>query len=77
MGSVLTLSVAPLLWAIAGRRTGALSTWLNRTGLAVGIIGLVWFVFFFETPIILVVLVVNVVASLVFFIALSRLLIKR
>jgi hypothetical protein len=77
VGSVLTLSAAPLLWAIEGRRTGALPTWLNRAGLVVGISGLVWLVFYFETPVILGAILVNVVASLVFFVALSRLLLRR
>lgn len=77
VGSVLTLCLAPLLWAIDGRRSGTLPTWLTRTGLFVALTGLVWFVWVFETPIILVVLLLNVVASLVFFIALARLLIRH
>lgn len=77
VGSVLTLSVAPLLWAIQGRRNGIVPTWLNRTGLVVGVSGLVWFVWFFETPVILAVLLVNVLASLVFFIAWSRFLVRQ
>lgn len=72
VGSVLTLCLAPLLWAIDGRRSGALPTWLNRTGLLVGVTGLVWFVWLYENPVLLIVLLVNVVASLVFFIALAR-----
>lgn len=71
-GSVLTLCLAPLLWAADGRRTGALPSWLSATGLVVGVTGLVWFVWLFESPLVLVVLLVNLVASLVFFITLAR-----
>jgi hypothetical protein len=72
VGSVLTLCLAPLLWAIEGRRSGTLPAWLTRAGFVVAVTGLVWFVWVYETPIILGVLLLNVVASLVFFIALAR-----
>lgn len=72
VGSILTLAVAPLLWAMDGRRTGALPKWLSGTGLLAGVTGLVWFVWLYESPITLIVLLINVVVSLVFFIALAR-----
>ena len=76
LGSVLTLCFAPLLWAIDGRRQNALPSWLIGTGVVVGVTGLVWFVWFHETPIILVALLLNLVASLVFFIPLARRLLE-
>jgi len=75
-GSILTLCVAPLLWAIEGRRTGVLSTRLSQTGFLVALSGLVWFIWFVESPAILVVLLINVIASLVYFVVLSRQLIS-
>lgn len=71
VGSILTLCVAPLLWGVEGRRTGAFSKWINLTGIIVGVSGLVWFVWFFETPALLFVMLLNAVASLVYFIGLA------
>jgi hypothetical protein len=71
VGSLLTLCVSPLLWAIDARRTGSLSTWLTRTGMFVGITGLIWTVWFIETGAVLAVLLPHVIASIVFFIGLS------
>ncbi len=72
IGSILTLCLSPLLWVVEARRTGALPTWLTRTGLVVGLSGLVWFVWLLEGPVVLAALLVNVVASLVFFVGLAR-----
>lgn len=71
VGSSLTLGVTPLLWAIEGRRTGTFSGWVNWAGLITGVTGLVWFVWFFESAVTLPVLLVNVVASLVYFVGIS------
>lgn len=75
VGSILTLGISPLLWGLTGLRSGALTPWLARTAVVVGVTGAIWFVWLFETPVVLTVLLVNVAASLVLFAGLSRKLI--
>ena len=77
IGSVLSLGVAPLLWGFESRRTGTFAPWLSWTGIVAGVTGAVWFVWFLEPPFALLVLVVNVVTSLVFFVGVSLALIAR
>lgn len=75
-GSILTLSIGPLLWSFDALRSGAVARWLAWVGVVTGVSGLVWFVWFSESGAVLAVLIVNVVGSLVYFYGLSGHLIR-
>lgn len=77
VGSILTLSFGPMLWAVEALRSGAIAKWLAWTGVVTAVSGLVWFVWLSESGVVLGVLMVNVVASLVFFFGLSVVLVRR
>ena len=77
VGSVLTLSFGPLLWSVEALRTRAFARRLAWTGVVTGVSGLSWFVWFFEIGLVLPVLIVNVLSSLVFFFALSAVLVAQ
>lgn len=70
-GSVLTLAVGPFLWAREILQAGGFARWLGWTGLVTALSGLVWLVWFLDSPALLIVLIVNVLASLVFFFGVS------
>lgn len=76
-GSVLTLAVGPFLWAREILQVGGYARWLGWTGLITAATGLVWFVWYLESPILLIVLIVNVLASLVFFFGVSAGLVRH
>ncbi len=77
VGSILTLSFGPALWAVEALRSGAIAKWLAFAGVVTAVSGLVWFVWLSESGVVLGVLMVNVVASLVFFFGLSAGLVRR
>lgn len=76
-GSLLTLAVGPFLWAREILRSGSYARWIGWTGLVTAISGLVWFVWFLDSPVLLIVLIVNVLASLVFFSGVSAGLVRH
>lgn len=77
VGSLLSLSIGPFLWGVAARRAPEVPPWLARVALLTGITGLVWLVWYIETPILLIVLAVNLLASLVTYGWLSAVLVTR
>ena len=77
VGSLLTLCFGPLLWSVESLRNGSIARWLSWTGILTGVSGLVWFVWFSENGLVMAVLIVNVVASIVYFFGLSAALVRR
>ena len=75
VGSLLSLGLGPLLWGLSGRANGKIPASLGRLLIAVGCTGIVWAAPV-ETPVVFMLIMVNVLASLVAFIALSRALLK-
>lgn len=76
VGSILTLAIGPGLWAVEALKSRVLSTWLAWTGVVVGVSGLVWFVWFVSSPLVLIALIVNGLASLILFTGLSATLVS-
>lgn len=76
VGSILTLAIGPFLWGVTGLKFGGIAGWLAWTGVITGITGLVWFVWLINSPIVLIILIVNVLASLIFYTALAIALLK-
>jgi len=74
LGSLLSLGVGPFLWGMAGRAGREIPRWLSSLAIAIGVSGLVWAIPPSARPALIV--MVNVLGSLVLFVALSRRLIK-
>lgn len=75
VGSALSLAIGPLLWGYGWLKADLDRRWIGWVGLVAGITGFVWFVWLLDTPIVLIVLMVNVVASLAMFTGASAALI--
>lgn len=74
LGSLLSLGVGPFLWGMAGRAGREIPHWLSSLAIVIGVSGLVWAIPPSARPALIV--MVNVLGSLVLFVALSRRLIK-
>ena len=71
VGSLLTLSFGPLLWATESLSNRTFSRGISWVGVVTGVTGFVWFVWFLDSPVLLLLLIVNVLASLVYFAGIS------
>ena len=76
VGSLLSLAFGPLAWGNAWLRSSA-RRWLGWTAILTGITGMIWFVWLIDDGLIGIVLMVNVLASLVFFTGASVVLVAR
>lgn len=74
LGSLLSLGVGPLLWGLAGRAGREIPRSLSGLAIVIGVSGLVWAIPPSVRPALIV--MVNVLGSLVLFVALSRRLVK-
>lgn len=79
LGSFLVFGLAVFVFALEAFRAGVGPAWVNATGMAGGIAGLVWFQAYapFLLPIALPLILVNIVATLVWGIGLSAALLRR
>lgn len=71
VGSLLSLGIGIVLWGVAARSSGRLPSWLGALLVGAGVLGFVWVIPPSDNPVQLIVVLVNVIASLVAFVAIS------
>lgn len=77
IGSILSLGVGPLFIGLSWLRSEVGRRWIGQLAIAVGVTGVVWFVWLSTNPIVIALLLVNVLFSLVVFGATSKVLLSE